>query len=62
MGDDIPPQQRIEDMIRVGELCTELLKENNEYHAEVCTAFLCGMFYKIDGYQVEFMVFGHLEL
>ena len=35
MGDDIPPQQRIEDMIRVAELCVELLKENNEYHGEV---------------------------
>lgn len=35
MGDEVPPQQRIEDMVRVAELCCELLKENNEYHAEV---------------------------
>lgn len=35
MGDDVPPQQRVEDMIRVAELCVDLLKENEEHHGEV---------------------------
>ena len=39
MGDDIPPQQRIEDMIRVAELCVELLKENEEHHGEAFAWF-----------------------
>lgn len=34
-SDDIPPQQRIEDMERVASLCVELLKENDEHHGEV---------------------------
>jgi hypothetical protein len=36
MGNDVSPQQRIEDMIRVTELCIDLLKENEEHHGEVC--------------------------
>lgn len=32
---DVSPQQRIEDMIRVTELCIDLLKENEEHHGEV---------------------------
>jgi len=35
MGVDISPQQRIEDMIRITELCIDLLKENEEHHGEV---------------------------
>lgn len=35
MGVDVSPQQRIEDMIRVTELCIDLLKENEEHHGEV---------------------------
>lgn len=35
MGTDVSPQQRIEDMIRVTELCIDLLKENEEHHGEV---------------------------
>ncbi|KAI6227417.1 hypothetical protein M3Y99_01251300 [Aphelenchoides fujianensis] len=34
MGQDVSPQQRIEDMIRVTELCIDLLKENEEHHGE----------------------------
>jgi hypothetical protein len=34
MGVDVSPQQRIEDMIRVTELCIDLLKENEEHHGE----------------------------
>ena len=37
MGVDVSPQQRIEDMIRVTELCIDLLKENEEHHGEVDT-------------------------
>lgn len=36
MGNDVSPQQRIEDMIRITELCIDLLKENEEHHGEVC--------------------------
>lgn len=43
MGMDVSPQQRIEDMIRVTELCIDLLKENEEHHGEVSTS----MFYLI---------------
>lgn len=35
MGMDVSPQQRIEDMVRVTELCIDLLKENEEHHGEV---------------------------
>jgi hypothetical protein len=35
MGVEVSPQQRIEDMIRVAELCVDLLKENEEHHGEV---------------------------
>lgn len=35
MGTDVSPQQRIEDMIRITELCIDLLKENEEHHGEV---------------------------
>lgn len=35
MGQDVSPQQRVEDMIRVTELCIDLLKENEEHHGEV---------------------------
>lgn len=38
MGVDVSPQQRIEDMIRVTELCIDLLKENEEHHGEVCVS------------------------
>uniref|UniRef100_A0A7E4VUH8 Calcium-dependent secretion activator n=1 Tax=Panagrellus redivivus TaxID=6233 RepID=A0A7E4VUH8_PANRE len=34
MGVDVSPQQRVEDMIRVTELCIDLLKENEEHHGE----------------------------
>lgn len=37
MGVDVSPQQRVEDMIRVTELCIDLLKENEEHHGEVGT-------------------------
>ena len=40
MGVDVSPQQRIEDMIRVTELCIDLLKENEEHHGEVDTGRL----------------------
>lgn len=40
MGDDVPPQQRIEDMIRVAELCVDLLKENEEHHGEVSRYYI----------------------
>ena len=35
MGVDVSPQQRVEDMIRVTELCIDLLRENEEHHGEV---------------------------
>jgi len=41
MGADVSPQQRIEDMIRVTELCIDLLKENEEHHGEVTMATAC---------------------
>uniref|UniRef100_A0A1I7RHL5 Calcium-dependent secretion activator n=1 Tax=Bursaphelenchus xylophilus TaxID=6326 RepID=A0A1I7RHL5_BURXY len=34
MSQDVSPQQRIEDMIRITELCIDLLKENEEHHGE----------------------------
>uniref|UniRef100_A0AC34QCC0 Calcium-dependent secretion activator n=1 Tax=Panagrolaimus sp. JU765 TaxID=591449 RepID=A0AC34QCC0_9BILA len=39
MGVDVSPQQRIEDMIRVTELCIDLLKENEEHHGEAFAWF-----------------------
>ncbi|CAB3409327.1 unnamed protein product [Caenorhabditis bovis] len=39
MGTDVSPQQRIEDMIRVTELCIDLLKENEEHHGEAFAWF-----------------------
>ncbi|KAI1732731.1 PH domain-containing protein [Ditylenchus destructor] len=39
MGMDVSPQQRIEDMIRVTELCIDLLKENEEHHGEAFAWF-----------------------
>ncbi|CAK5124797.1 unnamed protein product [Meloidogyne enterolobii] len=39
MGVDISPQQRIEDMIRITELCIDLLKENEEHHGEAFAWF-----------------------
>uniref|UniRef100_A0A914I599 Calcium-dependent secretion activator n=1 Tax=Globodera rostochiensis TaxID=31243 RepID=A0A914I599_GLORO len=39
MGLDVSPQQRIEDMIRVTELCIDLLKENEEHHGEAFAWF-----------------------
>uniref|UniRef100_A0A915E7I8 MHD1 domain-containing protein n=1 Tax=Ditylenchus dipsaci TaxID=166011 RepID=A0A915E7I8_9BILA len=39
MGIDVSPQQRIEDMIRVTELCIDLLKENEEHHGEAFAWF-----------------------
>uniref|UniRef100_A0A914UUN9 Calcium-dependent secretion activator n=1 Tax=Plectus sambesii TaxID=2011161 RepID=A0A914UUN9_9BILA len=39
MGEDVSPQQRIEDMIRVAELCVDLLKENEEHHGEAFAWF-----------------------
>lgn len=35
MGEDVAPQQRVEDMIRIAEMCIDLLKENEEHHGEV---------------------------
>lgn len=35
MGQDVSPAQRIDDMIRITELCVDLLKENEEHHGEV---------------------------
>ncbi|XP_066523393.1 calcium-dependent secretion activator 2 isoform X2 [Hoplias malabaricus] len=29
-----PPQKRLEDMMRLGELCMEVLQQNDEYHSE----------------------------
>lgn len=40
MGMDVSPQQRIEDMIRVTELCIDLLKENEEHHGEVSVCII----------------------
>ncbi|KAF8373645.1 unc-31 [Pristionchus pacificus] len=34
MGQDVSPAQRIDDMIRITELCVDLLKENEEHHGE----------------------------
>lgn len=33
---NVSPQQRIEDMLRLTELCIDLIKENEEHHGEVC--------------------------
>ncbi len=35
MSDEVSSQQRMEDMLRVAELCVDLLKENEEQHGEV---------------------------
>lgn len=35
MMSNVSPQQRIEDMIRVAELCVDVLKESEEHHGEV---------------------------
>lgn len=48
MGTDVSPQQRIEDMIRITELCIDLLKENEEHHGEV-SLISCLIFWKGSG-------------
>lgn len=30
-----PPEKRLEDMMRLGELCIEVLQQNDEHHSEV---------------------------
>lgn len=30
-----PPEKRLEDMMRLGELCIEVLQQNEEHHSEV---------------------------
>lgn len=39
MASNVSPQQRIEDMIRVAELCVDVLKESEEHHGEVSGKF-----------------------
>lgn len=31
----VPPEKRLEDMMRLGELCMEVLQQNDEHHSEV---------------------------
>lgn len=31
----LPPEKRLEDMMRLGELCMEVLQQNDEHHSEV---------------------------
>uniref|UniRef100_A0A669DHZ5 Calcium dependent secretion activator 2 n=1 Tax=Oreochromis niloticus TaxID=8128 RepID=A0A669DHZ5_ORENI len=33
-----PPEKRLEDMMRLGELCIEVLQQNEEHHSEPCSA------------------------
>lgn len=59
MGVDVSPQQRIEDMIRVTELCIDLLKENEEHHGEVCFFFKfvnCPLFFWIFLKSINFLI------
>lgn len=34
------PEKRLEDMMRLGELCIEVLQQNDEHHAEVFDLFV----------------------
>lgn len=34
--DDQDPKKKLDDLIRLAELCIEVLQQNEEYHAEVC--------------------------
>lgn len=34
------PEKRLEDMMRLGELCIEVLQQNEEHHSEVFYLFL----------------------
>lgn len=34
------PEKRLEDMIRLGELCIEVLQQNDEHHSEVFYLFV----------------------
>lgn len=56
MGQDISASQRIEDMVRVTELCIDLLKENEEHHGEVASFFcfyLCNRIFSSSDWYVH---------
>ena len=36
----IPPRQKLEDLIRLAELCVDLLRQNEEFYAEVIFSIL----------------------
>uniref|UniRef100_A0AAQ5X3J2 Calcium dependent secretion activator 2 n=1 Tax=Amphiprion ocellaris TaxID=80972 RepID=A0AAQ5X3J2_AMPOC len=39
MDPQAAPEKRLEDMMRLGELCIEVLQQNDEHHSEVSSAF-----------------------
>lgn len=44
------PEKRLEDMLRLGELCIEVLQQNEEHHSEVFTIFTLSAFDSVIGW------------
>ena len=41
----ITPRQKLADLIRLAELCVDLLRQNEEFYAEVISFLISNLFY-----------------
>ena len=41
----VPPSKKLEDLIRLAELCVDLLRQNEEFYAEVCLKYFKKKYY-----------------
>ena len=50
----ITPKQKLEDLIRLAELCVDLLRQNEEFYAEVTLFIKCFKFLSYFSFQKKY--------